>query len=192
MIQDPRIPWSSTCSAPPKKTPKNTISRSIPKPHWWVTHKFTCFPFVSVLQETPSAQAFFEAAIHFLSQAHAAREDPTSKSLAMAVVPDYEAAWADIRELWFLGMQAFASCMTLFPWLPYMVLQSSWPQDLLALLGQVAPDSVDFELIAVFQGILLELARASQQGKEVIMSQRGKEWANLYGMAALEQCLCEL
>ncbi|XP_019403296.1 PREDICTED: neurochondrin isoform X2 [Crocodylus porosus] len=145
-----------------------------------------------VLQETPSAPAFFEAAICFLSQAHAAQEDPISKSLAMAVVPDYEAAWADIRELWFLGMQAFANCIALFPWLPHMVLQSSWPQDLLELLGKVAPDSVDFELIAVFQGILLELARASQQGKEVIMSQQGKEWANLYGMAALEQCLCEL
>ncbi|XP_074832279.1 neurochondrin [Carettochelys insculpta] len=143
------------------------------------------------LQGTPPATDFFEASICFLSQAHVARVDPASRGVAMAVSPAYQAAWPDLSELWFLGMQAFASCVPLFPWLPRMVLQSRWLDNLLQLLGQAAPAAVDFELITALQGILLELARASQQCREVIIFQQGRELANLYGMAALEQCLCE-
>ncbi|CAM4578097.1 neurochondrin [Lepidochelys kempii] len=143
------------------------------------------------LHGIPPAKDFFEAAICFLSQAHVAQVDPASQCLAMAVSPAYKAAWADLSELWFLGMQAFASCVPLFPWLPQMVLRSHWLDDLLRLLGQATPVSVDFELLTALQGVLLELARASQQCREVIILQQGKELANLYGLAALEQCLCE-
>lgn len=105
--------------------------------------------------------------------------------------PAYASAWADISELWFLGMQALAGCVPLFPWLPQAVLQARWLEGLSELLARVAPASVDFELIAAFQGVLVELARASKPCRDVILSHHGKEWANLYGMAALEQCLSE-
>uniref|UniRef100_A0A8D0G8B0 Neurochondrin n=1 Tax=Sphenodon punctatus TaxID=8508 RepID=A0A8D0G8B0_SPHPU len=142
-----------------------------------------------VLQETPATESFFNATISFLSEAHAAQADPTSMCLAVAVSPAYEAAWPEISELWFLGMQAFASCVPLFPWLPQVVLRSHWLEDLLGLLGRVTPASVDLELITAFQGVLVELARGSRSCREVILQHRGEEQANLYGMAALEQCL---
>ncbi|XP_010156479.1 PREDICTED: neurochondrin [Eurypyga helias] len=145
----------------------------------------------AVLQGTQSAREFFGAAIRFLSQAHTAQADPGSHCLAVTVSPAYTSAWADVRELWFLGMQAFAGCVPLFPWLPQAVLQARWLEDLSELLTRVAPASVDFELVAAFQGVLVELARASKLCRDVIRSHRGGEWANLYGMAALEQCLSE-
>ncbi|NXC43151.1 NCDN protein, partial [Penelope pileata] len=143
----------------------------------------------AVLQKTKSAKEFFRATICFLSQAHTTQADPSSQGLAMAVSPAYESAWDDIRELWFLGMQALASCVPLFPWLPQAVLQARWLEGLSELLTRVAPASVDLELVAAFQGVLVELARASEPCREVILSHHGEEWANLYGMAALEQCL---
>ncbi|XP_010082626.1 PREDICTED: neurochondrin, partial [Pterocles gutturalis] len=145
----------------------------------------------SVLQGTLSAKKFFEAAIHFLSQAHTAQADPGSGCLAVAVSPAYAGAWADMGELWFLGMQALAGCVPLLPWLPQAVLQARWLESLSELLTRVAPASVDFELITAFQGVLVELARASKPCRDTILSQHGGEWANLYGMAALEQCLSE-
>ncbi|NXT58937.1 NCDN protein, partial [Pluvianellus socialis] len=143
------------------------------------------------LQGTRSAKEFFGAAIRFLSQAHAAQADPGSEGLAAAVSPAYASAWDDVRELWFLGMQALAGCVPLFPWLPQAVLQARWLESVSELLTRVAPASVDFELIAAFQGVLVELARASEPCRAVILSHHGREWANLYGMAALEQCLSE-
>lgn len=113
------------------------------------------------------------------------------ESVLLSVSPAYEATWLAISELWFLGMQAFASCVPLFPWVPQLVLHSGWLQDLLELLGHVAPMSVDLELITAFQGILMELAKASRPCWEVIQQHRGLELANLHGMAALEQCLRE-
>ncbi|NXL06296.1 NCDN protein, partial [Mesembrinibis cayennensis] len=145
----------------------------------------------AVLQRTQSAKEFFGAAIRFLSQAHTAQADPDSDSLAVAVSPAYASAWADVRELWFLGMQALAGCVPLFPWLPQAVLQARWLEGLSELLTRIAPASVDFELIAAFQSVLVELARASKPCRDVILSHHGAEWANLYGMAALEQCLSE-
>ncbi|XP_037235078.1 neurochondrin [Falco rusticolus] len=145
----------------------------------------------AVLQGTQSAKEFFGAAICFLSQAHTTQADPGSNGLAAAVSPAYTGAWADICELWFLGMQALAGCVPLFPWLPQAILQARWLEGLSELLTRVAPASVDFELITAFQGVLVELARASKPCRDVILSHYGREWANLYGMAALEQCLSE-
>ncbi|NXS98690.1 NCDN protein, partial [Jacana jacana] len=145
----------------------------------------------TVLQEAQSAKDFFRAAIRFLSQAHTVQADPGGEGLAVAVSPAYVNAWPDVHELWFLGMQALASSITLFPWLPQAVLQAQWLENLLELLTRVSPASVDFELITAFQGVLVELARASQPCRDIILSHHGEEWANLYGMAALEQCLSE-
>ncbi|NWI02276.1 NCDN protein, partial [Tichodroma muraria] len=145
----------------------------------------------AALQGTRSAEEFFGAAICFLSQAHAAQADPSSRGLAVAVSPAYVSAWDDIRELWLLGMQALAGCVPLFPWLPRAALQARWLQGLSQLLSRGTPASVDFELVTAFQAVLVELARASEQCRDVILSHRGMEWANLYGMAALEQCLAE-
>ncbi|NXL57260.1 NCDN protein, partial [Chordeiles acutipennis] len=145
----------------------------------------------AVLQGTQSAKEFFGAAILFLSQAHTTQADAGSAGVAMAVSPAYASAWADVRELWLLGMQALASCVPLFPWLPQAVLQARWLENLSEFLTRVTPASVDFELIAAFQAVLVELARASKPCRDVILSHHGREWANLYGMAALEQCLSE-
>ncbi|XP_051493923.1 neurochondrin [Apus apus] len=145
----------------------------------------------AALQGSQSAQEFFRAAILFLSQAHTAQADPGSEAMVLAVSPAYTGAWPEVGELWFLGMQALAACLPLFPWLPQAVLQTHWLENLSELLTRVAPASVDFELVAAFQGVLVELARASSPCRDVILSHHGTEWANLYGMAALEQCLSE-
>ncbi|NWR45143.1 NCDN protein, partial [Regulus satrapa] len=145
----------------------------------------------AALRGTQSAKEFFGAAVRFLSQAHTAQADPSGDGLALAVSPAYVGSWGDIRELWFLGMQAWAGCIPLFPWLPPAALQARCPQALSQLLSRVAPASVDFELVAAFQAVLVELARASEECRDVILSHHGVEWANLYGMAALEQCLAE-
>lgn len=172
------------CPAPHRPTTGPSLSEQT---LYCVIH----FLFLPALQGTQSAKEFFGAAIRFLSQAHTAQADPSSDGLAVAVSPAYVSAWDDICELWFLGMQALAGCIPLFPWLPDAALQARWLEGLSQLLSHVAPASVDFELITAFQAVLVELARASEQCRHVILSHHGTEWANLYGMAALEQCLAE-
>ncbi|KAJ7304392.1 hypothetical protein JRQ81_011947 [Phrynocephalus forsythii] len=143
------------------------------------------------LQGTPEAEGFFVAAIRFLADAYVPQPGPDGEVMVLSVNPAYKAAWPAIRELWFLSMQAFASCVPLFLWLPQDVLRSGWLQELLASLGRVTPKSVDMEIARAYQGILVELARASQPCLEMIQQHQGLELASLHGMAALEQCLSE-
>ncbi|KFQ30821.1 Neurochondrin, partial [Merops nubicus] len=146
----------------------------------------------AALQGTQPAKEFFGAAVRFLSEAHVAQAEPGGGSgLVVAVSPTYLDTWADIRELWLLGMQALAGCVPLLPCLPQAVLRARWLEQRSALLTRVAPASLDLELVTAFQGVLVELARASEPCRAVILAHHGEEWANLYGMAALEQCLAE-
>lgn len=143
------------------------------------------------LQGTPASRGFFAAAILFLSQSHVARATPGSDQAVLALSPDYEGIWADLQELWFLGMQAFTGCVPLLPWLAPAALRSRWPQELLQLLGSVSPNSVKPEMVAAYQGVLVELARANRLCREAMRLQAGEETASHYRMAALEQCLSE-
>uniref|UniRef100_A0A6I8PJM2 Neurochondrin n=1 Tax=Ornithorhynchus anatinus TaxID=9258 RepID=A0A6I8PJM2_ORNAN len=140
------------------------------------------------LQGTSASRGFFAAAILFLSQSHVAGAGTPA---ALALAPDYEGVWADLQELWFLGMQAFTGCVPLLPWLAPAALRSRWPQELLQLLGSVTPASVKPEMVAAYQGVLVELARANRLCREAMRLQAGEDTAHLYGMAALEQCLAE-
>lgn len=148
-------------------------------------------PCLPALQGTPASRGFFAAAILFLSQSHVARATPGSDQAVLALSPDYEGIWADLQELWFLGMQAFTGCVPLLPWLAPAALRSRWPQELLQLLGSVSPNSVKPEMVAAYQGVLVELARANRLCREAMRLQAGEETASHYHMAALEQCLAE-
>lgn len=143
------------------------------------------------LQGTPASRGFFAAAILFLSQSHVARATPGSDQAVLVLSPDYEGIWADLQELWFLGMQAFTGCVPLLPWLAPAALRSRWPQELLQLLASVSPNSVKPEMVAAYQGVLVELARANRLCREAMRLQAGEETASHYRMAALEQCLSE-
>ncbi|KAM8977390.1 neurochondrin [Pelodytes ibericus] len=149
-----------------------------------------------LLAETPVMQEnlsrdFFTAVIQFFGQSHVASSDQDSIKPCISLSDRYADAWEEMSELWFLGVQAFSSCVPLLPWLSTLVLESGWLQDSLDLLGHVSPASVSTDLVIVFQSFLIELAQNNKPCKELILKHGGKEKANLYGMAALEQCLSE-
>ncbi|XP_063310853.1 neurochondrin [Pelobates fuscus] len=150
-----------------------------------------------LLADTPVMQEdfsrdFFSAVIRFLRHSHMASSNSDSNKPSISLSERYADAWEEISELWFLGVQAFSSCVSLLPWLSTLVLESGWLQDLLCLLDQVSPASVGSDMVTVLQALLTELTQNSKPCRELILQRGGLEKANLYGMAALEQCLAEL
>ncbi|KAG8451425.1 hypothetical protein GDO86_003583 [Hymenochirus boettgeri] len=144
-----------------------------------------------VLQEN-SSQDFFKAAINFLKNSHVALCLTDTGKQSVTLSKNYADVWEDISELWFLGVQAFSNCIQRLPWLCTLVLKSGWLQDTLHLLDNISPKSVDSDLVTALQSMLTELAKNSSSCRALIQTQGGVEKANLYGMAALEQCLSEL
>ncbi|XP_069478697.1 neurochondrin [Ambystoma mexicanum] len=143
-----------------------------------------------VLEES-AAKDFMKATVRFLSRAYTSGLDPVKELPSIQLSGDYCDAWGDVSELWFLGMQAFASCLPLLQWLPPVVLEMAWPGEIADLLAGVAPASVDLEVVTAYQAILTELAKASPGFKAALLSNNWVEKANMYGMAALEQYLCD-
>ena len=72
-----------------------------------------------------------------------------------------------------------------------MLQRNAFGAHLLQLLGSVSPNSVKPEMVAAYQGVLVELARANRLCREARRLQAGEETASHYRMAALEQCLAE-
>ncbi|XP_060703485.1 neurochondrin [Hemiscyllium ocellatum] len=144
-----------------------------------------------VLQGTTVSKGFFRGAIHFLSKAHTTQLNTIDDQTQIVVAERYQKAWDQISELWFLGMQAFSSCIPLLPWLPQSVIESEWLSHIFDLLNKCSPVTMEFDLIAAFQCVLAELAKNSKPCKDIILLNNGEEKANLYGMAALEQCVSQ-
>ncbi|KAM4044546.1 neurochondrin isoform 1-T3 [Anomaloglossus baeobatrachus] len=144
-----------------------------------------------VMQES-FTQDFFLAVIKFLSRSHVLSSQPDEEKPHIALSDGYAQAWEDISELWFLGVQAFSACLPLLPWLCSLVLTSGWLQSILCLLDMVSPESVNLELVTVLQALLTQLAQIDIPCRELIQHHGGIEKANIYGMAALEQCLSEM
>ncbi|XP_053310653.1 neurochondrin [Spea bombifrons] len=143
-----------------------------------------------VLQENLS-QDFFSSVIQFLSCCHVTSSSPDSSKPNMSLSDDYADVWEEISELWFLGVQAFASCVPLLPWLSSLVLKSGWLQAILNIFEKVSPSSVSSDMVTVLQPLLVELSQNSPACRELVLQQEGIGLANLYGMAALEQSLSE-
>uniref|UniRef100_A0A8C5LNT3 Neurochondrin n=1 Tax=Leptobrachium leishanense TaxID=445787 RepID=A0A8C5LNT3_9ANUR len=93
-----------------------------------------------LLAKTPVMQEdvykdFFSTVLQFLRCSHVASSNSESGKPTIALSEHYAHAWEEMSELWFLGVQAFSSCVSLLPWLPTLVLESGWLQDILCLLG---------------------------------------------------------
>uniref|UniRef100_A0A4W3JHC9 Neurochondrin n=1 Tax=Callorhinchus milii TaxID=7868 RepID=A0A4W3JHC9_CALMI len=145
-----------------------------------------------VLQGTAVSRGFFRGAIHFLSKAHVTQLEEAEERTQIVVSERYQEAWDQISELWFLGMQAFASCVPLLPWLPQSVVESDWLKDIFDLLNRASPVTVELDFITSLQYVLVELAKNSKHCRDIMLLNDCEEKANLYGMAGLEQCLCQL
>ncbi|XP_072103374.1 neurochondrin isoform X1 [Mobula birostris] len=144
-----------------------------------------------VLQRASVSQGFFQEAIHFLSKAHTTQREKTDQRTWIVQTEKYQEIWDQISELWFLGMQAFGSCIPLLPWLPQSIIDSEWLNDIFDLLSQASPMTVESDLITAFQSVLAELAKNNKSCKDFMLLKNGAEKASLYGMSILEQVLCE-
>ncbi|XP_038055249.1 neurochondrin-like [Patiria miniata] len=71
----------------------------------------------------------------------------------------YQPYWADVNELWLLGIQVLSECLMCIPWLPSMCLQSGYLQHIIGLLKIVVAGTVEEETIIVYSALLGSVAK---------------------------------
>ncbi|XP_022086711.1 neurochondrin-like [Acanthaster planci] len=71
----------------------------------------------------------------------------------------YQPYWADVNELWLLGIQVLSECLICIPWLPSTCLQSGYLQHIIGLLKIVVAETVEEETIIVYSALLGSVAK---------------------------------
>lgn len=104
---------------------------------------------------------FVQSTVRFLWDAHNVEE---SRDYATLVVSSkYESHWGSLMDLWFLGMHTLSLLLPTIPWLCDFLMESEWPQTIVATLLTVREGGLDVGLKSAFEDFLSLLCKSCKQ-----------------------------
>ncbi|XP_013414202.1 neurochondrin isoform X2 [Lingula anatina] len=137
-------------------------------------------------QQESELKKFFTASLKLLGSSHTHKGTKGGKYVMM-LSQDFMKDWDQISELWFLGMQVLGACLSLYPWLPGVVVNSGWLQSVMNLLSSC--QGHDHEVVMAYGSFLTELVRVDHKTRDSILGLNGEEVARKYGMVDLADVL---
>lgn len=115
---------------------------------------------------------FVQTIVRFLWDAHNVEE---SRDYATLVVSSrYEFHWCSLIDLWFLGMHTLSLLLPIIPWLCDFLIESEWPQTIIATLLSVREGGLDVGLKSAFEDFLCLLSKSSKPAYN-ILKEKGVE-----------------
>lgn len=102
---------------------------------------------------------YIQATIRFLWDAYIIDEsnDPTALVVNMA----YKEHWAEIVELWFLGMQTMSSILKAVPWISEFAIESGWATGIIETLKKVKIGTLPPNVKSAYEDFLSHLIDAN-------------------------------
>lgn len=100
---------------------------------------------------------FLSSSIAFLWNAHDVRSQ--GRRAFLTLTDEYAAAWPDIMELWFLGLQALSGLLYVVPWIGHYLLTSGWPQKIVSSLHLVGNEDIESSIRSAYQNFLCCLVK---------------------------------
>jgi len=103
---------------------------------------------------------YIQATIRFLWDAYIVDEsnDPTALVVAMA----YKEHWAELAELWFLGMQTMSGILAAIPWISDFAIESGWAEGIIETLKKVKIGTLPANVKSAYEDFLCQLVAANQ------------------------------
>ncbi|KAL4234846.1 hypothetical protein ACF0H5_006487 [Mactra antiquata] len=137
--------------------------------------------------EINSVNRFFVSSIRFLSGAYTTKHK--KRQTTLDIVDTYKYVWEQISQTWFLSMQAFVYCVSMYKDLSGIVLKTGWIPALLKILNDVKANSVAEETRSCFVMLLTEIAKVNRSAKSVIKEKGGMDLARTYKSSELQVAL---
>lgn len=102
---------------------------------------------------------YIQATIRFLWDAYVVDEsnDPTALVLSMI----YKEHWAEINELWFLGMQTMSGILSVVPWISDFAIESGWAEGIIETLKKVKIGTLPANVKSAYEDFLCQLVGAN-------------------------------
>lgn len=109
---------------------------------------------------------FVQSTVRFLWDAHNVEE---SRDYATLVVSSkYESHWGCLMDIWFLGMHTLSILLPIIPWLCDFLVESEWPQTIVATLLTVREGGLDVGLKSAFEDFLSLLCKSSKSASNIL------------------------
>ncbi|MPC25098.1 neurochondrin homolog isoform X2 [Portunus trituberculatus] len=109
---------------------------------------------------------FVQSTVRFLWDSHNVEE---SRDYATLVVSSkYESDWGSLMDIWFLGMHTLSFLLPIIPWLSDFLMESEWPQTIVATLLTVREGGLDVGLKSALEDFLSLLCRSSNTANNVL------------------------
>lgn len=130
---------------------------------------------------------FLATSVKFMWDTH--EVVPSTCKTEMTLTREYRKIWPNIMELWFLGMQALSSLLSLVPWITVFLMESGWPQYLITSLQKVGAKEVEGSIKSAYQEFLCSLVKANPEILGPLLDCGALQVSGIHNMKEFEQVL---
>lgn len=127
------------------------------------------------------------ASIRFLWDAFNVEDSSDGSSLAVAFA--YRFIWDQVKELWFLGMQALSSLLSLMPWTAQFVMDSGWAQQIIATLSKAKENGLEGSIRMAYEDFLCNLVKCCDSAVESLKEYGAMKMCSVHKMKELGRLL---
>lgn len=98
---------------------------------------------------------YLSAFIRFLWDAFSVEE--SSSGFTVVVAFAYRSIWNQVRELWYLGMQALSGLLTTVPWIADFIIESGWAKEIVVMLRKATKSGLQDSIRTAYENFLCSL-----------------------------------
>jgi len=130
---------------------------------------------------------YLSASIRFLWDAFNVEDSSDGASLVVNRI--YRSIWDQVREMWYLGMQALSELLTPMPWVGQFVVESGWSEEIVNMISKAQKSGVEGSVKAAYEDFLCRLVSTYGDAAESLKNCGAANMCKLHKMKELARLL---
>lgn len=130
---------------------------------------------------------YLSASIRFLWDAF--NVDDSSDGTSLVVNRTYREVWDQVREMWYLGMQALSELLPNMPWVGQFIVESGWAEEIVNMINKAKKTGLEGSVKAAYEDFLCCLVKTYSGAAENLKNGGALEMCKLHKMKELSKLL---
>ncbi|GAB6026393.1 hypothetical protein CHUAL_012596 [Chamberlinius hualienensis] len=130
---------------------------------------------------------YLSASIRFLWDAF--NVDDSSDGTSLVVNRAYRDVWDQVREMWYLGMQALSELLPNMPWVCQFIVESGWAEEIVNMINKAKKTGLEGSVKAAYEDFLCCLVKTFNGAAENLQNSGAVGMCKLHKMKELAKLL---